>query len=259
MKKIVIDAVDKQITINFPLQRIVSLVPSITELLFDLGLDDKIVGVTKFCIHPAEKTKTVQKIGGTKDFDISEILKLQPGLVIANKEENQKDTVLKLTESVPVYVTDVFDIPSALTMINQIGEITDTLPEAKKIVGEIDAGFLQNFDTPKKIKKAVYLIWRKPYMTINGRTFINHMMQKAGYQNVFAWKKDNYPVITDDEIKNSGAEVVLLSSEPYRFKEKHSSEFQNFLPDAEIRLVDGEMFTWFGSRMRLAAKYFYKL
>ena len=258
MQKIVTDAAIRQIKINFPPQRIVSLVPSITELLFDLGQEKKIVGITKFCIHPKDKIGNVPKVGGTKDFSVSRIIDLQPDLVIANKEENPKDTVLELAKSVPVYVTDVFDISSALIMIKEIGEITGTFLTAKKIISEITAGF-QNLETPEKFKKAVYLIWRKPYMTINRHTFIHAMMERAGFKNVFADMSDNYPVISENEIIQSGADIILLSSEPYRFTEKHIPEFNFLFSGMEIRLVDGELFAWFGSRMCLAAEYFYKL
>ena len=254
-KQIVTDTINRQIEIGFPPQRIVSLVPSITELLFDLGLEKEIVGITKFCVHPAEKIKTTQKIGGTKDFSIEKIIDLQPDLVVADKAENTKDAVLKLAEKVPVFVTDVIDFISALQMIKQIGAITDRQTQAINLSNIIQSQF-DRLTIKKPHRKAIYLIWRKPYMTVNGNTFINAMMGKAGFENIFAGKSDNYPVITGDEIKNSGAEVVLLSSEPYHFTRKHITEFRTLLPTAEIRLVDGEMFTWYGSRMRLAAKYF---
>ncbi len=257
-KQIVTDTINRQIEIGFPPQRIVSLVPSITELLFDLGLEKEIVGITKFCVHPAEKIKTVQKIGGTKDFNIEKIIELQPDLVIADKTENKKDAVLKLAEKVPVFVTEVYDFASALRMITQIGVITNKQTQATSLHNTIQLQF-NELMVKKPYKKAIYMIWRKPYMTINGNTFINAMMEKAGFENVFAGKPDNYPVITEDDIKNSKAEIVLLSSEPCHFTRKHIPEFQSMLPTAEIRLVNGEMFTWYGSRMRLAAEYFSSL
>ena len=140
-------------------------------------------------------------------------------------------------------------------MIKQIGDITNTLSTAENIINNIRKN-LYSLNIQKKLKKAIYLIWRNPYMTINGNTFISHMMKIAGFENVFAHKKDNYPVITGNEIKNSGAEIILLSDEPYHFKEKHFSEFKKVLPGADILMVDGEMFTWFGSRMQKAMEYF---
>ena len=174
--------------------------------------------------------------------------------MIANKEENPKDRVLALAEKVPVFVTDVYDFTSAIRMIEAIGELTDRSDSATAIIETIRQQF-DKFAVGSR-RKAVYLIWRKPYMTVNGNTFISAMMQKAGFENVFAGKPSNYPEIAADEIKELEAEVVLLSSEPYRFTQKHIAEFQALLPNAKILLVDGEMFTWYGSRMQYAARYF---
>ncbi len=253
-----IDALNREVEITYSPQRIISLVPSITELLFDLELEKRIVGVTKFCVHPIEKTKTIAQIGGTKDFDVTKILALKPDLVIANKEENTKDEILKLAKKVPVFVTHVTDLLSALQMIEQVSQITNTTKEGLQIIQTIKDQF-QKLKVPKKLKKAIYLIWRKPYMTVNGNTFVHDMMLRAGFQNLFSEKKESYPVITAEEIKQSGAEIILLCSEPYRFIEKHLPEFLDLLPNADIRLVDGEMFTWYGSRMRLAVNYFESL
>lgn len=258
MEKIIIDSIGRQITLGFPPQRIVSLVPSITELLFDLRLEDKIVGVTKFCVHPNDKTENLAKVGGPKDFSISKIMALQPDLVIADKEENRKDLVLKLAKDVPVFVNNVYDYHSAIEMITRLGEITNRCQNAQEIVREIQENF-EKLPSRKTYKKAIYFIWKNPYMTINEHTFIHVMMEKAGFENVFAAKKDSYPVITTEEIQNSDAEVILLSSEPCPFSEKHFAEFQNILPETDIRLVNGEMFSWYGSRMRLAAAYFLNL
>jgi len=252
------DALNRVVEITYPPQRIISLVPSITELLFDLGLEKRIIGVTNFCVHPIEKTKTMTHIGGTKDFDITKILALKPDLVIANKEENPKNEILKLAEKVPVFVTHVTGLSSALQMIEQISQITNKTKEGLWIIEEIKAQF-QKLKRPVELRKAIYLIWRKPYMTINGNTFIHDMMLRAGFQNVFSQKTESYPVITAEEIKNSEAEIILLCSEPYRFKEKYIPEFLDLLPSADVRVVDGEMFTWYGSRMRLAADYFESL
>ncbi len=257
-RRIFIDALGRETSIAFPPQRIVSLVPSITELLFDLGLDKKIVGITKFCVHPKNRIENVPKVGGTKDFSVSRIIDLQPTLVIANKEENPKDSVLFLAEKVPAFITDVNDFDSALAMIAQVGKVTDTQEKAWQIIHEIENAFI-HFPVRQQKVKAIYLIWKKPYMTINRHTFIHAMMEKAGFENVFSGKSDNYPVISENEIVQSGADIILLSSEPYRFTEKHIPGFQELLPNAEIRLVDGEMFSWFGSRMRLAAEYFHEL
>ncbi len=254
-KRIFTDNLGRQVIFNFPPQRIVSLVPSITELLFDLGLREKIIGITRFCVLPKNKTGQLTKVGGTKDFSVSKIVDLQPGLVIANKEENTKDLVLNLAERVPVFVTDVYDFESALAMINVLGQITGFRRKAQQIIQEIQKAFA-NLPKQRKFQKAIYLIWKNPYMTVSEKTFINAMMNKASFENVFASKKDNYPVVTTTEIQNSDAEVILLADEPYHFQKKHIAEFQNLLPDAKVYIVDGKSFTWYGSRMRQAAEYF---
>ena len=183
---------------NGSFNRIVSLVPSQTELLFSLGLNDCIIGVTKFCVHPATLLQTKTIIGGTKDAGLSVIKKIKPDLIIANKEENIKEQVELLSEEFPVFVTDVNDFNAALQMINDIGQITNTANKAINLVQNIE----QNFKAIKfyPIIKAAYLIWRAPYMTIGGDTFINDMMKLCGFNNVFA-NKLRYPEVTIEAIK----------------------------------------------------------
>jgi len=257
MKKIILDDLQRRITINFPPKRIVSLVPSITELLFDLGLNNFIVGITKFCVLPETETENITKIGGTKNFNISDIIALQPDLVIANKEENTKRLVLTLANQVPVFVTNVFDYFSAIRMIETVGNLTGRETQAKSITDNI--GKLFNcLPTNRPLKKAIYLIWKKPFMTVNKNTFIHSMMLKASFVNVFADNEKDYPVITNNDIRKSKAEVILLSSEPCHFEEKDGVEIQKLLPEAKIYFVDGRIFSWYGSHMQIAAEYFYK-
>ena len=239
-------------------KRIVSLVPSQTELLFDLGLEDETVGITKFCVHPNEWFRNKTRVGGTKTVHIDKVRFLQPDLIIANKEENVKEQVEVLSDIAPTWVSDIQTLDDALSMINHIGLLTRKEQEALKIIALIEEGFNTITNLKSSHHKALYLIWHKPWMSIGKDTFINDMLQKIGCDNVFA-NLNRYPELTDEAIKDSGTNLVLLSSEPYPFKEKHIALIQELLPEASIKLVDGEMFSWYGSRLIKAPSYFKSL
>lgn len=238
--------------------RIVSLVPSQTELLCDLGLEDRLYGVTKFCIHPQEIVEKKTKIGGTKSFHIEAIKVLNPDLIIANKEENDEELILRLKQHFPVWISDVRNLDDCKKMILEIGELVNKKAEAEFVLGKIQAGFGKLPVAKRKIKIA-YLIWRKPFMSINQDTFINDMLERCGLENVFADRDSRYPEITEEELKLANPELVLLSSEPYPFNEKHFEEIEKLLPQTSVVLVDGEMFSWYGSRMMFAPVYLEKL
>lgn len=233
--------------------RIISLVPSQTELLYALGLTNEIVGQTVFCIHPQDKFKNAIKVGGTKKVKYDIIDSLKPNLIICNKEENTQEIVENLMFKYPVWVSDIVDLNSALAMINGIGSIVDKQIEAQKIADTIKQNFMAmpSFET----KSCLYLIWKNPYMAAAKGTFINEMLQYAGYNNVLA-AKIRYPEITENDIIELNPQVILLSSEPYPFKEKHIKELQLLLPNSKILLVDGEMFSWYGNRLVNSPQYF---
>jgi ABC-type Fe3+-hydroxamate transport system substrate-binding protein len=238
-------------------KRIVSVVPSLTELLYSLGMDEEVIGITKFCVHPRKWFDTKKRVGGTKKLNIDLIRSLQPDLIIANKEENVKEQVEALAEGTDVYLTDINSLEEAIEAIVNIGILLDREQEAKKMAESINEEFimLRPSLTPHR---SCYLIWKEPYMTIGGDTFINDMMKRCGLQNVFE-VRTRYPEITVQDIKDSGCELVLLSSEPYPFKEKHIKELQQVLPGTKIALADGEMFSWYGSRLTEAPTYFKEL
>ncbi|KAA9327322.1 ABC transporter substrate-binding protein [Adhaeribacter soli] len=238
-------------------RRIVSLVPSQTELLFDLGLEEEVVGITKFCIHPAEKVKTKTKIGGTKNFNFEAIDALQPDLIIGNKEENYQEGIEKLAQKYPVWMSDIFTLEDALDMIRKVGELTGMAQNALEIVGKIAARFASLLK-PESELTAAYFIWKNPYMVVGNNTFIDDMLQRCGFRNVFE-NETRYPEISIEMLQKSKPEVILLSSEPYPFKEKHLQEFQEMLPEAKIMIADGEMFSWYGSRLLQAPAYLQKL
>ncbi len=238
-------------------KRIISLVPSQTELLWHLGLYEETVGITKFCIHPKEWYTSKTRVGGTKQVNIKKIFELEPDLIICNKEENVKEQIDVLAEKYPVFVSDISTYKQAMQAITAIASITNKTAEAALLIQNIEASFEKNIANKGNIT-AAYLIWKSPYMTVGGDTYISDMMRIAGFENVFK-NKFRYPEISLEELKQLNPTLVLLSSEPYPFKEKHIQEIKQTLPDTKILLVDGEMFSWYGSRMLYAAEYFNKL
>ena len=238
-------------------KRIISLVPSQTELLFDLGLENEVVGVTKFCIHPKEKVKAKTKIGGTKNFNFEVIDELQPDLIIGNKEENYQEGIEKLAEKYPVWMSDIFTLEDSLDMIRKVGELTGKADNATEIAAKTAEAFAALPQPEKKIP-AAYFIWKNPYMAAGSNTFIDDMLQRCGFENIFA-QDERYPEISIEMLQKSRPEVILLSSEPFPFQERHFPEFQEILPDANVMIVDGEMFSWYGSRLLKAPAYFKEL
>ena len=249
------DQLGRAVRINLPPQRIISLVPSQTELLFDLGLADKIVGITKFCIHPQEWSKTKTKIGGTKNFRLDEIKKLQPDLIIGNKEENYEDGILELEKTYPVWMSDVSSFEQALEMVKSLGEITTCEKQAQEIIQSIVVSFDKLNRNP--LASVLYLIWKSPWIAVGRNTFIDNMLSKIGLENSI--QLNRYPELSEDQIQRLHPDIVMLSSEPYPFKDRHLVELQKLLPDSKIKLVDGEFFSWYGSRMIQAPAYFNSL
>ncbi len=247
----------KDFTHHHP-KKIVCLVPSITELLYNIGLDNEVVGITKFCIRPMEWFKKKERIGGTKKANLHKITLLQPDLVIANKEENTKDDVAYLANLFPLLLTDVKNYEDAIQMISDIGVLTEKATEAIIIKNNIITDFKNIITNKNSFKTCAYLIWNNPYLSIGGDTFIGSMLAHAGFINVFK-KEKRYPEISIEKLQQLKPELVFLSSEPFPFKQKHVDELQKFLPGSKIILVDGEMFSWYGSRMLYAAAYFKNL
>jgi len=259
MQKSFTDQMGREISINFPPKRIISVVPSQTELLFDLGLDQEIIGLTKFCIHPIEKFAERTKVGGTKKLNIDLIKDLKPDLIIGNKEENTQSDIEELAADFPVWMSDIFTLDDAMKTIAQIGELVDRQPEAGYLNHLISAGFndLKTLALQNHIDKNVaYLIWRKPYMAAGKNTFIDNVLLINGMTNVIT--QERYPSVTLAELKTLNCELILLSSEPYPFGEKHIEEIREAIPNAKILLVDGEMFSWYGSRLVKAVQYFFE-
>jgi ABC-type Fe3+-hydroxamate transport system substrate-binding protein len=257
-----IDQLGRKIEINKTPQRIISLVPSQTELLFDFGLDQEVIGITKFCIHPEQWFKTKTRVGGTKQLRLEKIKELQPDLIIANKEENVQQQIEELAKDFPVWVSDVNNLSDALEMTESIGRIINKQLKAKEITDQIEGSFAQLQTTiPIAIGNKLqtcYLIWKDPYMTVGGDTFIDDMLNFAGFKNLFD-NQTRYPEVTIEQLSIANCQLLFLSSEPFPFKQKHVDELQLLLPDTKIILVDGEMFSWYGSRLLKAPPYFQQL
>ena len=235
--------------------KIVSLVPSITEALFDLGLtENEVVGRTKFCIHPQHKIKNVAVIGGTKNINIDKIKALQPDLILANKEENVKDQVEALMTDCKVMVTHVETIEDNYYLLKNLGKLFGKKERAQAFNLKIyDILNQTKLDTPVK---AAYLIWKNPYMTVGKDTFIHRILSEIGFENVFK-DKTRYPQIEAEDLAE--ADVIMLSSEPFPFKEKHIEELRIVYPDKKIMIVDGEAFSWYGTHIAKCENYFKEL
>ncbi|MBO6201722.1 MAG: ABC transporter substrate-binding protein [Chryseobacterium sp.] len=235
--------------------KVISLVPSITETLFDLGLtSEEIVGRTKFCIHPKELVKDVEIIGGTKNLNIEKIKALKPDLIIANKEENVKEQVEELMKDFKVLVTNVETLEDNYCLIKQLGHLFGKEERTQYF----NIKTYEAFDIPKpenKLKVA-YLIWKDPYMTVGGDTFISRIMEELGFENLFKDQK-RYPEVQLEDLKE--ADLIFLSSEPFPFKERHIAEIQAICVDQKIMIVDGEAFSWYGSHLAKCGEYYQNL
>jgi ABC-type Fe3+-hydroxamate transport system substrate-binding protein len=236
--------------------RIISCVPSITETLILAGMENAIIGRTKFCIHPSKNIKNIPVIGGTKNLRIKDIFSLNPDLIIANKEENTKEDIYSLAHVIPTFISDISNTDDVLQFLSSLYDIfgNSYFLELKNQLFNL---FTIDQCKGPKIKVA-YLIWRKPYMTCGQDTFIHHMIEKAGFINVFG-NKYRYPEVTLEDIFEANPDYLFLSSEPYPFNEKHIKEINVLNGDLKIKIVDGELFSWYGSRMSMSGKYFKNL
>jgi ABC-type Fe3+-hydroxamate transport system substrate-binding protein len=251
----VTDMLGRSILIKKPLKRVVSLVPSQTELLYALGLEEEIAGRTVFCIHPSEKVAKAIKTGGTKKVRYELIDSISPDLILCNKEENTPEIVAALSEKYPVWVSDIKSLEDAYVMIHTLGDLFDKQTEAANLTKQIK----ENFGKAKIYHRyqCVYLIWRRPYMCAGKDTFINHLLLQAGFDNMIS--ADRYPELNEEELLALNPELVLLSSEPYPFNDKHIEELSLLLPSSQILKVDGELFSWYGNRLVNSQPYFNEL
>ncbi len=238
-------------------KRIISLVPSQTELLHNLGLEKFIVGITKFCVHPNHYKKEIKIVGGTKQVHYNKIKELQPDIILCNKEENTKEMVIELEKIAPVHVSDIFTIKDALTLFFQYGKLFDVTEKAQQLKVQLKKEQLifNTFIKNKPTKKVAYFIWKKPWMVTGNNTIINYLLKINRFENCFN-NKNRYPEIQLKELKGKNLDYVFLSSEPYPFTEKHIAEIQEYAPSSKIILVNGEYFSWYGSRLIGSFQYF---
>lgn len=252
------DQLNRKLQLQGTPKRIVSLVPSQTELLYDLGLESSIVGITKFCIHPNHFKKSKIIVGGTKEVNFEKIKALQPDIILCNKEENTKEMILELEKIAPVHISDIYTIKDCLQLIKMYGELFLKEDKATQIIKEIsikETDF-KEFIKDKPKMNVAYFIWKNPWMVAAKETFIDEMLQLNKFENHFG-NFERYPEI---ELKTyTSVDLVLLSSEPFPFKEKHKTEISKFFPNAKIVIVDGESFSWYGSRLLKAFDYFRSL
>jgi ABC-type Fe3+-hydroxamate transport system substrate-binding protein len=228
-------------------RRIVSLVPSQSELLWDLGLREELVGITKFCIHPEKMFKTVERVGGTKQLDIAKILALKPDLVIGNKEENERAQIEALQKECKVWMSNIYTFEDSFDMMLGLGEVLGKETIATELVNALNAS-LAKVENIFEEQRAAYFIWNRPYMLAAKNTFIDHVLSHLGLVNAAA-ELERYPEIDVEALKKLNPDLCLLSSEPFPFKEKHVKELLEQLPQAKILVVDGEVFSWYGSRL----------
>lgn len=252
----ILDQMGRMVNLPTSTQRIISLVPSQSELLYDLNLGDRVVGITKFCIHPKRWHQEKTRVGGTKNVDFAKIRQLKPDLIIGNKEENNQEDITKLAELYPVWMSNISNLNDAKKMIATLGDITNEQVSAQRIINTVNIEF-ENLQPIRSFKNALYLIWKAPYMCAGTDTFIDDMLSSCGFKNVITSQR--YPQLSSDDIMALHPHYIFLSSEPYPFSEKHIHELKELSPQAEIILVDGEMFSWYGSRIQFAPSYFQSL
>lgn len=249
------DQIHRTVKLNNTPKRIVSLVPSQTELLCDLGLEANVVGVTKFCVHPHHIKTTAKVVGGTKHIHIEKIKALQPDIILCNKEENTENIVNACEQIAPVHVSDIFTLEDSLELIAQYGVLFKRVKMASFLINDIQKEYtiFKKYIANEDVYKTTYFIWKSPWMVAAKNTFINYLLDLNKFENYYA-NKVRYPEIELKE--NKEVTLVLLSSEPYPFKEAHKKELKVFYPNAKTLLVDGEMFSWYGSRLKKAFAYF---
>lgn len=253
------DQLNRALEISNTPKRIVSLVPSQTELLVDLGLEAFLFGITKFCVHPTHLKSKKTIVGGTKNCNFEKIRALAPDIIICNKEENTLTMVEQCEKIAPTYVSDISTIGDSLEFIMAMGILFSMEASAKQLV-DTTREKLEDFElfmANKREKKVAYFIWRDPWMVAANNTFIHRLLAINKFINIFE-DQVRYPTIAMDQLRSLNTDLILLSSEPYPFKEKHFQEIQKY-SSAKITLVNGEYFSWYGSRLLKAFDYFKSL
>lgn len=237
-------------------RRIVSLVPSLSEALFALGLGDRVVGVTDWCVHPAAEVAALPKVGGTKNPSLARLFELEPDLVIANQEENRERDVEKVREAgIPVWVTYPRSVADAIALLRDLAELGPPSERAERLLASIERAHRRALDEPPERRVRVFCpIWKKPWMAVGGDTYADDLLSLCGGDNVFRERAERrYPLVEEEEIVAAAPEVVLLPDEPYAFGAREVEELSRLaIPAAasrRIHCVDGTWISWYGPRI----------
>lgn len=234
--------------------RLVSLVPSTTETVFALGAGDRLVGVTRFCVHPREARQRAVVVGGTKNPNLERIFELRPDVVLANQEENRKEDIEKLRSRLEVHLAFPRTVDEARSDILGLGDVLEVEERAAALASEIDGARLALHQVAKRFRY-LYFIWRRPFMVAGPDTFIDGLLTEAGGRNCAPRDRGRYPQLGIDEIERTDADVLLLSSEPFPFREAHRLELASRVSGDRVLLVDGELLSWHGVRMIEGLRY----
>lgn len=259
--KIIKDQLGREISLKSSPKRIISLVPSQTELLCDLGLENELVGITKFCVHPYHLKATKTIVGGTKKVDFEKIKGLQPDFILCNKEENSYDFLPELEIIAPTYFSDVNTIQDSINLITDLGIILNRRTESSNLIAKINFKLndFKNFIKDKPIRKVAYFIWSKPWMAVGNDTYINEILKLNKFENIYS-NMSRYPKVEISKIRHEGdPDVIILSSEPFAFKDEHAMKISTYTNRSITVFADGEFFSWHGSRLLLAFDYFKEL
>ena len=251
------DQLGNTIRLNNLPKRVISLVPSQSEFLWHLGLRDEFVGITKFCIHPDELYRTKERVGGTKDLDLEKIRALKPDLIIGNKEENDQNQIRSLQKEFPVWMSDIYTLEDSFQMMLSLGLILNKEKESKHLVENLKVS-LSRIKNTFHNQRVLYFIWKNPYMGAASQTFIDHVLNYLGFKNIIKHLL-RYPELDESALKKLNPDLCFLSSEPFPFKEKHVKDLQNILPNSKILILDGEVFSWYGTRLLHLEAYVKKL
>lgn len=261
--KTVTDQLGNAFTFNTSPKRIISLVPSLTELLYEMGLENEIIGITKFCVHPFHFKTTKVSVGGTKQVHYEKIEALQPDIIICNKEENTLEMIEELRKYCPnVFVTNIISIQDCLDMISTFGVIFNKRTNAQNIIDKIKYAHddFQEFMSSRESQKVAYFIWATPYMVAGKDTFINTLLKLNKFENIYEGREERYPEVIIQKMRIQGdPDIVFLPSEPFPFKDEHAFELGRHTHHARAVFVDGEMFSWYGSRLVKSFDYFKRL
>jgi ABC-type Fe3+-hydroxamate transport system substrate-binding protein len=257
-----VDASGVAVELPRPPRRIVSLIPSTTEILCALGLGDALVGVTVYCVEPRDVVRGKTRIGGEKDPDLARIRALKPDLVVANVEENRREDIDQLRAwSIPVWVTYPRTVVEGIRLIGELGEVTGAGARAREMLRELEPLYarVERATGNRPAVAVFYPIWRGPYMTVNGDTYIHDMLRVCGGRNIFADRPERYPTVTLDDVAARRPAVILLPDEPFRFRRAHLADFAAYaevpaVRDGRIHLVDGKPFSWHGPRIAEALR-----